>query len=288
MIVKDSIEKVWLIDRNELKKANKIVSSVDYKGKEFAVLKTERDDSSQELLIKDANNEYWAMNFANIEFEHFINVVLDPTIIESRVYCDKVIEKLNEIDLKKVFAKRIEKEQYFNKCELKYISKYYPELYEGAVNSRKKVQERYRQRNEEYARQAEIEKKEKLEKVTGTFEEKLEEIKNKIQLGERVKSEKLQFYKDNEYVNGITEQNCFLYLAKQYGINIPLATQGFINNKLVDYDFGNGNCRFQVVNGNRKGSDKIHEYFEQIYQKVVEEIRGYKGQTQTNELVMRR
>ena len=74
MIVRDNIEKVWLIEDNKLIKANKIVSKVDYQGQEFAVIKTERDSHSQEMLIKDNNNEYWKMNIVGIEFEHFIKV----------------------------------------------------------------------------------------------------------------------------------------------------------------------------------------------------------------------
>ena len=40
MVVRDNIEKVWIIEDNKLIKANKIVSKVDYQGQEFAVLKT--------------------------------------------------------------------------------------------------------------------------------------------------------------------------------------------------------------------------------------------------------
>ena len=105
MVVRDNIEKVWIIEDNKLIKANKIVSKVDYQGQEFAVLKTERDERFQEMLIKDKNNEYWKMNIAGIEFEHFINAVLDQTLVESTVYCRNVMEKLSKINLKDFFYK---------------------------------------------------------------------------------------------------------------------------------------------------------------------------------------
>ena len=38
-----------------------------------------------------------------------------------------------------VEERKIERGRYFNKCELAYISKYHPNLYENAKNSRIKV-----------------------------------------------------------------------------------------------------------------------------------------------------
>ena len=111
MVVRDNIEKVWIIEDNKLIKANKIVSKVDYQGQEFAVLKTERDERFQEMLIKDKNNEYWKMNIAGIEFNKFISVSLDNTLTQNKEYCDRVIEKLSTFDLKEFFTKKIERKK---------------------------------------------------------------------------------------------------------------------------------------------------------------------------------
>ena len=148
MVVRDNIEKVWIIEDNKLIKANKIVSKVDYQGQEFAVLKTERDERFQEMLIKDKNNEYWKMNIAGIEFEHFINAVLDQTLVESTVYCRNVMEKLSKINLKDFFYKKVENGRYFNMCELKYVSIYYPEIYEKAKVCRETIIQKNRQESE--------------------------------------------------------------------------------------------------------------------------------------------
>ena len=51
MSVVNSVETVWLIEDNELKKTNKLVSKLNYKGMELAVLKTELDNYNQDVLI---------------------------------------------------------------------------------------------------------------------------------------------------------------------------------------------------------------------------------------------
>lgn len=271
MIVQDNIEKVWLIEDNKLKKANKIVSKVNYQGQEFAILKTERDEEFQETLIKDKNNEYWKMNIAGIEFKHFINAVLNPTLIESTIYCRNVIEKLSKINLKDFFYNKVENGRYFNMCELKYVSIYYPEIYEKAKVCRETIIQKNIQESEANKKRTEDEQKAKVEKVNNKFESDVENIKTQIRYNKNVESQDLEYYKDNNYENGLTTQNCFLYLAKQYEINIPLATQGFINNRLVDYDFATGNYSYRVTT-NKKSSTKIHEYMREILKCVNDEF----------------
>ncbi len=271
MIVQDNIEKVWLIEDNKLIKANKIVSKVDYQGQEIAVLKTERDNHSQEMLIKDKNNEYWKMNIVGIEFEHFINAVLDSNIIESTVYCKRAMEKLSKINLKDFFYKKVKNGRYFNMCELKYVSVYYPEIYERAKVCRETIIQKNRQESEENKKRIEDEKREKVERVNEKFESDVEKIKTQIRYSKNVASQDLEYYKDNNYENGLTTQNCFLYLAKRYSIKIPLATQGFINNRLVDYDFATGNYSYKVTT-NKRSSTKVHEYMQDIFKGVNDEF----------------
>lgn len=143
MIVNNKQAIVWLIKDNKLIKGRRMVSEINYKGTDIAVLSKQRDDSEhQELLIKDQDNEYWKMNFASVMFEEFINATLDPTIIQSRIYCDNVIQALSQVDMREFFTKRINRKQYFNLCELKYISKHYPEFYNQAMKCRNKFIEK--------------------------------------------------------------------------------------------------------------------------------------------------
>ena len=104
----------------------------------------------------------------------------------------------------------------------------------------------------------------------------LKEMKYKIFIGEMVSVEDFEFYKDDKY-SGRTIQNNILYLAKVYGIKIPLATQGFINNRLKSYNFKTRECFYKIIDENKRCSTKMGIYLEQISQKVQEEYKeGFK------------
>lgn len=271
MIEKNNIESVWVIENNQLIKANKVVSKIMYKDTEIPVLKTDMNCYSQDYLFKDSNNEYWSMGIIGFDFKKFSSISVDDTLKDTKEYCDKVFNVISKFDLKNYFSEKISKQKYFNLCELKYISKYFPDIYDNAIDSRRMAKEKYNNRINEINKQVEKERIEKVERVNGNFEKRLEEVKTYIRIGKNVEAEDFEFYKDNKYENGITTQNCFLYLAKQYGINIPLATQGFINNRLVSYDFTTGSYSFKIT-ANKKPSAKIGEIFTELQKKVKEDF----------------
>lgn len=279
MVEKNEIANVWYIEDNELKNGNKIICKTNYKGREIAVLKSERNFSYADMLIKDNDNVYWKLNIAPICFGDFITCNTDimngqKEQTKYSKYCDDIYNALSNLDMEKFFNKMIDNNNYFNKCQLKYISKYYPEMYEKAESCRNSFLEK--NRLEEEQRKAEIEKanKEQVEITNEIFEDKIYKIKDAINLDKEVQVEDLVFYKDNKYENGKTTQNCILYLAKEYGIQIPLATQGFINNRLVSYDFGTGNFAYRLINNNKRASTAMHEYLGKISNKVKEEFKN--------------
>lgn len=190
-MTENQIASVWYIDGNNLKHSNKVIVRLNYNGLDIAVLKEDLNYNYQEFLIKDSNNEYWALGIAPIKF--------------------------------------------------------------------KKMQH----------------KKEEVEKTNTIFRKQLKEMKYKIFIGEDVPIDEFEFYKDDKYENGKTIQNSILYLAKEYGIKIPLATQGFINNRLVNYNFRTGEFAYKLTN-NKKASVKMHEYLRQIFEKVKEEYKQLK------------
>ncbi len=59
---------------------------------------------------------------------------------------------------------------------------------------------------------------------------------------------------------------CF-FLAKEYDIKIPLATQGFINNRLTDYNFKTKRDFFKATS-NKRCSQTMFEYLDKIYDSV--------------------
>ena len=278
MIEKNEIANVWCIEDNKLVNKNKVISKVTYNGVEIAVLKSKREWVHSDLLIKDKDNVYWELGIAPIKFEKFISVIIDDTIPKTKEYCDDVTNAYKKMDFEKFFISKIEKNKYFNLCELKYISKNYTDLYDKAKTSRENfLQEKERERQEE-RQKIEKAENEEMDIVNEIFESKIAEMKTKIHLGDVVASKNYDYYKERNYYGGKVTQNNFLYLANYYGIEIPLATKGFINNRLISYSFGTG---VYYINKkiNNKGSIKLRECFEKIKDKVDEEYQRNKKQT---------
>ena len=138
MIEQIKIARVWHISNNELKCSNKKVSINTYNNVEIATLKEERNYDIQEFLIKDENNEYWSLGIAPIRLNLFIgnsnSYLTEKEKIEK--YRQDITEAYKNIDLKAFWMKKINENRYFNKCELEYIHRFYPDIYEQAKKSR--------------------------------------------------------------------------------------------------------------------------------------------------------
>ena len=275
MLEQNKIAKVWHISDNELKYSNKKITTINYNDTEISILKEEREYDIQEFLIKDRNNEYWKLGIAPIKFNLFIADVTTyetkPEIIEQ--YRKDITEAYKKLDLKTFWKKKINEKRYFNKCELEYIHRNYPDIYEQAKDSRRVFEENRDKRYEQERLEREQKEQEKVESTNNKFKNALREMKYKIFIGEMISIEDFEFYKDNKYENGKTIQNNILYLAKQYGIEIPLATQGFVNNRLVSYNFKTRDCFYKITDKNKKCSTKMGIYLQQILEKVQEEYK---------------
>ena len=273
MIERNEIESVWFIENNELKNANRVVTKLDYKGQEITILKSEREWIYTDLLIKDNNQVYWNLGIAPAKFQNFIDVLNNQADTKTIEYCNDISKAYKNLDLECFFAKKINEKRYFNKCELKYISIHIPDLYDKAKKSRENfITDREKEKAIELQKRAKAEQ-EQVDITNEIFEKRLNEIKQNINLDKEIQVEDLVFYKDKKYENGKTTQNCILYLAKQYGINIPLATQGFINNRLVSYDFGNGTFAYKITDKNKKASNVMHKYLIEISKCVKSEFK---------------
>lgn len=275
MIEQIKIARVWHISNNELKCSNKKVSISTYNNVEIATLKEERNYDVQEFLIKDKNNEYWSLGIAPIRLNLFIgdsnSYLSEKEKIER--YRQDITEAYKKIDLKAFWVKKINEGRYFNKCELEYIHRFFPDIYEQARKSRETYIENINRGKEQEKLERERKQKEEVKCTNNIFKRKLKETKYKIFIGETIPIENFEFYKDDKYENGKTVQNNILYLAKYYGIDIPIATQGFINNRLVNYNFKTGLFAYKITDKNKKYSSQMGIYLKDILEKVQEEYR---------------
>lgn len=274
---KTIIAKVWYCDRQNLKCENKKVTIIPFRNMKLTILKEERNNDIAEVLLQDKKDKkiYWEF----FVFPVRLNLLLNDKSVEEfkgiNDYKDNFEKTLINVEkeLKEFWTIKIKANNYFNKCELEYIKRYIPSIYERAKESRRIFEMNKQNERKKETEKREKEINEKVEKVNENFERIINDMKYRIFLGEKVSSKDIEFYKDGKYENGLTIQNNFLYLAQSYGINIPLATKGFINNRLVDYNFKEKQCHFTVSNKNKKCSEKMYEYLDQVYKKVKEEYR---------------
>lgn len=277
-VITIKVANAWYIYGNELRNDNRKICCFNYKGTDFAVFKSDMDNPYQELLIKDENDTYWCMNIASIHLDHFIIAsATDNVNMKFKENCDQMKDVYSSINLRTFFERCISNERYFNLCQLKYISLYYPDLYDKAFMCRVNVIDKNMEEMRKRIEERENYYKNKVNETNEEFKRKVEDIKRKILEQGEVKSENLEFFKTNNFHDGMTIQNCFLYLAKQYDVKIPLATQGFINQKLVSYNFKNNRYKFQKNKFNSKGSQVVFKCMRMLREKVKEDYSQIKS-----------
>lgn len=287
MIVQEKTAKVWHIKNNELCCKNKKISTINYNDIEIAILNEERECFVQEFLIKDQNNEYWKLGIAPIKFQLFTQDLDETEKVRAEEYCNDITNAYKKIDLKAFWERKMGQNKYFNKCELEYIHRHFPDIYSKPKESRKIFEENRDKLQEQEKIEREQRDLEKIKTTNDKFNKALKEMKYKIFIGEMISVEDLEFYKDNK-ISGRTIQNNILYLAKHYGIEIPLATQGFINRRLVSYNFKTGDFFYKTTDSNKSYSTKMQIYLQQILEKVQEEFKEKFKNKKLAEIIMER
>jgi len=243
MTVKKEIVHYISSNQTHIAKKKEILS-FKYNDYDFYILNEDRDNAPY-ILIKDQFGEYWMLYNFYINYEIYdrtINNEYEELSKDRHIeYCNFQLKRIkdyydNFIDNTK---NRILENKYFNIVELEFLNKNYPELYSEAVKSREVYLENKKQKELEEQREREEYRKNTVKTKNKEFFDKIWSMKTAIHEGKLVLSEAYEYYKDDDYYKK-TIQNNFLYLFKEYNIDVPLATQGFINNKLHSYHFGEG------------------------------------------------
>lgn len=241
MNVKKEIVHYLSLNQNHIARKKEVLS-FKYKDYELNILNEDRNDAPY-LLIKDQSGEYWMLYNFYISYDMFdrtINNEIDEYDKKRHIeYCDYQLNQIksyydNFIDNIK---NKIVDNKYFNIIELEFLNKNYPELYPDALKSRERFLENKKQKEQQEQKEKEEYRKNTVKAKNKEFFDKIWSMKTAIHEGKLVLSETYEYYKDDDYYKK-TIQNNFLYLFKEYNIDVPLATQGFINNNLYSYDFG--------------------------------------------------
>lgn len=105
--------------------------------------------------------------------------------------------------------------------------------------------------------------------INKKMKKNIEAIKDKLVLNEDILSINLYFYEDDNFDNELKVQNCFLYLAEKYNIEIPETSKDFIRKKLIFYKTKENT--FSFINNKYDEKINVRVYLNKIKEKVIQE-----------------
>ena len=91
-----------------------------------------------------------------------------------------------------------------------------------------------------------------------------------IRNGGVLKNDTVKFYRSRYHASAYS---IALYLMRQYHVDVPLRTQGWINNKLVSVTIKDGWCTGEryLCSGKKRGSEKFFIYMDRLIRVVTEQ-----------------
>lgn len=120
------------------------------------------------------------------------------------------------------------------------------------------------ERGEQRLEAQRIKEQEEKERLQNQIDQELESVKNAIRNKEMVYNRELKL---NQYGKN---PSIILYLMKQYGINIPLKTQGWINQGLCKVMYKENEITYAYYKTSRD-STVFYNYLRELENKIAEE-----------------
>lgn len=128
----------------------------------------------------------------------------------------------------------------------------------------------------EQARQAALEEKAFCEAQNGEAEQMISRAIQVIRSGGVLENEPIKFYKSKYSFSSYSIVN---YLMRQYGVTVPLRTQGWVNDRLCSVAIKDGKCEsLRYLRAKKeRGSQKFFECMHALIQAVHESAEGAKN-----------
>lgn len=162
---------------------------------------------------------------------------------------------------------RLEKQDHFRFTEIEFIKHITPELENQMWESRKVFAENQRKKRMEEAAQREAEDQAFIAAQNAEAEQTVNKAMEILRNGGKLENHIITFYESRYKYSSYSIVN---YLMRKFGVNVPIKTQGWINNKLGSAMIENGKCeRLQYYRA--KGaqcSQKFFDYMNELLAKV--------------------
>ena len=134
---------------------------------------------------------------------------------------------------------RLEKQDHFRFTEIEFIKNIAPELENQMWESRKAYAENQHKKRMEQAAQREAEDQAFIAAQNAEAEQTVNKAMEILRNGGKLDNDTVTFYESRYNYNSYSIIN---YLMRKYGVNVPIRTQGWINEKLLNVKIENGKC----------------------------------------------
>ena len=134
---------------------------------------------------------------------------------------------------------RLEKQDHFRFTEIEFIKHIAPELENQMWESRKAFAENQHKKRLEQAAQREAEDQAFIAERNAQAEQIVNKAMEVLRNGGKLENQTVIFY-ESRYEH--SSYSIINYLMRKYGVNVPIRTQGWINEKLVCAKVEDGKC----------------------------------------------
>lgn len=134
---------------------------------------------------------------------------------------------------------RLEKQDHFRFTEIEFIKHIAPELENQMWESRKAFAENQHKKRMEQAAQREAEDQAFIAEQNAEAEQIVNKALDILRNGGKLENQTVTFYESRYNSSSYSIVN---YLMRKYGVNVPIRTQGWINEKLVSAKIEDGKC----------------------------------------------
>lgn len=177
---------------------------------------------------------------------------------------DEVMKQIRRMDMDSLenymgaIKTKLEKQDHFKFTEIEFIKHIAPELESLMWESRKIFAENQERKHREQAAQREAENRAYIQEQNAKAEQIVNKAMEILRNGGKLDNDTVTFYESRYNSSSYSVVN---YLMRKYGVNVPIRTQGWINDKLVSARIEDGKCeRLQYYRA--KGAQCSQKFFE--------------------------
>lgn len=153
---------------------------------------------------------------------------------------------------------RLERQDHFRFTEMEFIKYVAPELESQMWESRKIFAENQERKRREQAAQREAENQAYIQEQNAEAEQTVNKAMEILRNGGKLDNDTVTFYESRYHSSSYSVVN---YLMRKYGVNVPIRTQGWINDKLVSAKIEDGKCE-HLQYYRAKGAQCSQKFFE--------------------------